>query len=206
VHTVKPPAPLPARITPEQRGRFERQLAELLAALGLPLDSPGTEGTPARLLDAWIDATSGYEPDPKLVTLFPAERREGAGGGHDQIVEGPIAFTALCEHHALPFLGNVWVGYVASGQLIGLSKLTRLVRCHSRRFTMQERLGADIAATLATIVRARGSAVYIEATHLCTRMRGVRETDAATRTATWRGAYEDDARLRREFMGLCGRG
>jgi GTP cyclohydrolase IA len=140
--------------------RFESNLAEILAALGMDLDTPGTRDTPRRFLQALYDATAGYEGDPKLVTVFPAEHtasREYAG----QIIEGPIAFSCLCEHHALPFYGSAHVGYVAGEQIIGLSKLTRIVRLFARRFTVQERLGEEIADTLAGLVAPRGVAVHL---------------------------------------------
>ena len=193
----------PARIRPDQRARYEHYLSEILGALGLPLDRDGTRGTPARLLQAWIDATSGYEPDPKLVTVFPIDDLRENGGDYAQVVEGPIPFTALCEHHVLPFFGRAWIGYVASDRVIGLSKLTRLLRQYSRRFTMQERIGSEVARALHTIVGARGTAVRIEAAHLCTRMRGVREADTFTSTTAWRGHYEASESLRREFFELC---
>lgn len=196
------PAIRPA-LTPEQRSRFERHLAEILHALGMPPDTEGTRGTPQRLLDAWLESTSGYDADPKLVTTFAHEAVPGENGAHAQVVGGPIPFTALCEHHALPFLGHAWLGYVAGGRVIGLSKLTRLVRQYSRRFTMQERLGREVACALDAIIGARGTAVRIDAIHLCTRMRGVRESDAVTRTTTWRGSYEARASLRQHFLELC---
>lgn len=192
-----------SRLTAAERARFEAYLAEILYALGLDASSSDTRDTPARLLGAWIDATSGYATDPKLVTTFPCERGEGERGDCAQIVEGPIPFTALCEHHALPFFGRAWLGYIADARLIGLSKLTRVVRQFSRRFTMQERVGREIAACLDALVQPRGVAVRIEAAHLCTRMRGVRESEAVTASTTWRGAYEADSSLRREFLELC---
>jgi GTP cyclohydrolase I len=187
----------------EQRARFERYLAEILEALGLSLAHDGTRRTPGRLLQAWIDATAGYQADPKLVTLFPADEAtaDGAYAGH--VVEGPIPFTALCEHHVLPFFGRAWIGYLPAERLIGLSKLTRIVRQYARRFTMQERLGGEVSAALQSIVGARGAGVHIEAIHLCTRMRGVRESEAITRTTAWRGDYRTRDALRREFFALC---
>jgi GTP cyclohydrolase I len=192
-----------ARIDERDRVRFERHLAEILAALGLDLSREGTRTTPSRLLQAWIDATSCYDPDPKLVTTFPAGDPVPEGDAHAQVVEGPIAFTSLCEHHALPFFGAAWVGYVARDRLIGLSKLTRLVRRHARRFTMQERLCTDVAAELARLLDARGTAVRIEAAHLCTRMRGVCEAESMTATSAWRGVYGESGALRGEFLSLC---
>ncbi|MGH3064910.1 MAG: GTP cyclohydrolase I [Gaiellaceae bacterium] len=186
------------RIDNEDWNRFETYMGEIFTALGMDLDTPGTRETPKRFLKALYDSTAGYDGDPKLVTSFPAESRGGTGAALSQIVEGPIPFHALCEHHGLPFYGVAHVGYIAGGQIIGISKLTRLVRLFARRFTVQERLGEQIADTLVELVGARGVAVHLEASHLCTRMRGVEE-HSATVTTFWRGAFRD-ADLRREFL------
>jgi GTP cyclohydrolase I len=121
-------------------------------------------------------------------------------GSHSQIVEGPITFYALCEHHALPFYGVAHVAYVADGEILGISKLTRLVRLYARRFTVQERLGEEIADSLVQLVQPRGVAVHLSAAHLCTQMRGVHEEASRTVTTFWRGLYDEDAELRREFL------
>ena len=190
----------PRELAPEQWQRFERNLGEILTALGMDLDTPGTRETPRRLLEALFDATAGYDGDPKLRTAFPTERPEHVDGRHGQIVEGPIAFFALCEHHSLPFHGTAHVAYVAGTEILGISKLTRLVRLYARRFTVQERLGEQIADGLVELVGARGVAVHLRAAHLCTQMRGVEEEGSRTTTTFWRGLYEQDESLRREFL------
>ena len=190
----------PRTVSSEDWLRFEAGVAEILAAFGMELDTPGTADTPRRFLRALYDATSGYEGDPKLLTAFPTESRVGAESFHGQIVEGPISFSALCEHHALPFVGRAHIGYVAGGEIIGISKLTRLVRLFARRFTVQERLGEQIADTLVELVAPLGVAVHLEASHLCTQMRGVEEHSRTT-TTFWRGAFSDSD-LRREFLQL----
>jgi len=190
--------PAPRRIEPADWARFERHVAEILSALGMDLETPGTRETPRRFLRALHEATAGYEGDEKLLTAFPAERPHAADAVAGQIVEGPIAFSCLCEHHALPFYGAAHVGYVAGEQIIGISKLTRLVRLFARRFTVQERLGEEIADTLVELVAPQGVAVHLEASHLCTRMRGVEE-HSTTVTTFWRGAFRDPE-LRREFL------
>jgi GTP cyclohydrolase I len=187
-------------ISPEDWRRYERNVAEIFAALGIDLDSPGTRETPERFLRALYDATSGYEGDPKLLTAFPAERSGAYDGGASQIVEGPISFYSLCEHHSLPFYGVASIGYIADGEIIGISKLTRLVRLYARRFTVQERLGEQIADTLVELVRPHGVAVHLEAAHLCTQMRGVEEDASKTVTTFWRGSFADSPELRREFL------
>jgi GTP cyclohydrolase I len=189
-------------LRPAEWKRLERHAAEILAALGLDLDTPGTRETPRRFLQALLDATAGYDGDPKLRTLFPAERPKGIDGSHAQIVEGPIGFHSLCEHHALPFHGRAHVAYVAGDEIVGISKLTRLVRLYARRFTVQERLTEEIAEGLRELAGARGTAVRLEATHLCTAMRGVEEHASVTVTTAWRGLYAEDESLRSEFLAL----
>jgi GTP cyclohydrolase I len=192
----------PRDLAPEQWQRFESQIGEIFRAFGMKMDTPGTRETPRRFLRALYDATEGYEGDAKLLTAFPTECKGGKSCEINQIVEGPIPFFALCEHHAFPFYGNAYVGYIAHEQIIGISKLTRLVRVWAKRFTVQERMGDEIADTLQSLVQAHGVAVHIEAHHLCTQMRGVRELHPRTRTAVWRGEYANNADLRGEFFQL----
>lgn len=194
----------PRHVSGAQRERFERHLAEILEALGLDTESPATQDTPRRWLSALMEATDGYEGDPKLVTSFPTECRGGSNCELSQIVEGPIAFSSLCEHHALPFIGNVWLGYVAHEEILGISKLTRLVRLVTRRFAVQERLTHSLADSIESLTHAHGVAVCIEAEHLCMRTRGVREHGTRTRTTAYRGVYERDASLRSEFRDVAG--
>jgi len=191
----------PREIAAQDWDRYRENVAEILEALGMPLDTPGTRQTPERFLRALFDATAGYDGDPKLVTTFPTESESRGEQPLAQVVEGPIAFSALCEHHALPFFGDAHVGYLPGERIIGISKLTRLVRLYARRFTVQERLGEQIADTLVRLVEPEGVAVRLEASHLCTQMRGVEERSRTT-TTVWRGVYRD-AELRREFLDLA---
>ncbi|HEX2053684.1 MAG TPA: GTP cyclohydrolase I [Actinomycetota bacterium] len=189
----------PRNITPAQWETLVASAGNILSALGMDLDTPGTYNTPERFLKALFDSTSGYEGDANLLTAFPSECPGGAHCAISQIIEGPISFFALCEHHAFPFFGRAHVGYIAHENIIGISKLTRLVRLFARRFTVQERMGQEIADTLVKVLEPHGVAVHIEATHLCTQMRGVREEQSRTWTSFWRGSYEIDPDLRREF-------
>jgi GTP cyclohydrolase I len=188
----------PRQIEPAEWLRYRGYVAEILAALGMDLDTPGTRETPEPFLRALFDSTTGYDGDPKLFTAFPAEHASNSDSTPGLIIEGPIAFSALCEHHALPFFGVAHVGYIAADRIIGISKLVRLVRLFARRFTVQERLGEQIADTLEHLIAARGVAVHLDASHLCTRMRGVEE-DPYTVTTFWRGCF-NEADLRREFL------
>ena len=176
-------------IAPEDWARYEANVAEILTAMGLKLDTPGTRDTPRRFVRAIFDSTEGYG---------------GASCELSQVVEGPIPFTALCEHHALPFVGRAFVGYIAHENIIGISKLTRLVRIATRRFGVQERMTHQIAEALAELTQPHGVAVYMEAHHLCTQMRGVREVHPMTRTTAFRGGHETSPALRAEFYDLAG--
>src|SRR5712664_2436226 len=190
----------PRTITDAQWTKFEGYTAEILEAFGLNLDTPGTRETPRRYVRALYDATVGYGGDPKLVTAFPTECRGGPDCNISQVIEGPIEFFSLCEHHVLPFHGHAYIGYIAHEEIIGISKLTRLVRVFAKRFTVQERIGVQIADELVRVLRPHGVAVHLNAMHLCTQMRGVRESHSRTWTSFWRGNYENDPQLRSEFL------
>lgn len=192
------------KIPDEQFHKFEGYAAEIFSAFGLDLNTSATKDTPRRFIKALFDATEGYDGDPKLLRVFETECRGEPDCRTSQVIEGPIPFFALCEHHALPFYGKAYVGYIAHENIVGISKLTRLVRLFSKRFSVQERIGQQIADTLETMLHPHGVAVFLEAHHLCMEMRGVRETAPMTRTTVWRGYYADDSSLRAEFFTACG--
>lgn len=200
LHELRREQLTPRQIDPADWQRYEGYVGEILTRFGLDLATEGTAQTPQRFLTAMFDATAGYDGDHKLLTAFPTECRGGPDCRISQIIEGPISFYALCEHHALPFHGVAHVGYIAHENIIGISKLTRLVRLFARRFTVQERLGQQIADTLVDLLAPHGVAVRVEAEHLCTQMRGVREEQSRTVTTFWRGTFESDPELRREFL------
>ena len=192
------------KISNEEFHKFEGYAAEILSAFGLELNTPATKDTPRRFIKALFDATEGYDGDPKLLKVFDTECHGEPDCHLSQVIEGPIPFFALCEHHALPFYGRAYVGYIAHENIIGISKLTRLVRLFSKRFAVQERIGLQIADTLEAMLHPHGVAVFLEAHHLCMEMRGVREVAPMTRTTVWRGQYAEDSSLRSEFFTACG--
>jgi GTP cyclohydrolase I len=194
----------PRRIDAQRLATYERYMGEIFQAFGMDLDTPGTRCTPARFLRALFDSTSGYEGDPNLVTVFPTECRGATGCRLSQVIEGPIRFYSICEHHSLPFFGVAHIGYVPRDLIIGIFKLTRLVHLFARRFTVQERMGEDIAETLMKLLDPHGAAVHLLATHLCTQMRGVQERHSKTSTSLWRGSYETEPAMRDEFRRTVG--
>ena len=192
------------QVTDEDALKFEDYIAEIFSAYGLDLNTAATRDTPRRFIQALFDATDGYDGDPKLLKVFSTECHGEPDCRLSQVVEGPINFFSLCEHHAFPFYGNAYVGYIAHENILGISKLTRLVRVFSKRFAVQERIGQQVADALETMLHPHGVAVYLEAHHLCMEMRGVREVAPMTRTTVWRGNYADNPSLRAEFFTACG--
>src|SRR5437588_7728594 len=152
-------------ISEEETRRFEGYVSEIFTAFGLDLNTPATEDTPRRFVRALFDATAGYDGDPKLLKVFEKECRGGPDCDLSQVIEGPIPFYALCEHHALPFFGHAYVGYIAHEHIICISKLTRLVHLFARRFSVQERIGQQIADTLVAMLDPHGVAIYLDAQH-----------------------------------------
>lgn len=192
-------------LTPEERKKFEAYVAEIFSRLGMDINETGTRDTPTRWLTALWDMTEGYDGDPKLGAAFPVECPTCPEEEKTHVTEGPILFTGLCEHHVLPIHGYAWVGYLAAGELIGISKLTRIVRLYARRFTIQERIAHQIADELTREIQPRGVGVYIEAEHFCTQARGVREFGSRTSTIVMTGAYNTNPLLNEEFRLMIDR-
>lgn len=192
------------KITPENIKKYQGYMAEIFSAMGMDINTPSTRETPRRFLEALLESTSGYEGDPKLIKAFPRECRGEPDCRLAQVIEGPINFHSLCEHHVFPFYGEAYVGYVADERILGISKLTRLVRLYTKRFAVQERIGIQVADTLEALMKPHGVAIFIRAKHMCVEMRGVREISPATRTTVFRGVYADEPSLRAEFLNVCG--
>ena len=193
-------------ISREQMQRFEAYIGEIFSTFGMDLCTSATEETPKRFLQALFEITAGYDGDQKLLKVFETECRGEPDCQLGQIIEGPIPFYSLCEHHALPFFGQAYVGYIPHEHIIGISKLTRLVRLFAKRFAVQERLGEQIVNTFERMLQPHGVAVYLEAHHLCVAMRGVSDTSPFTHTSFWRGEYARNSALRAEFLQMCGKG
>lgn len=192
------------QITEDQFLKLEGYAAEILSTLGMDITTQSTKETPHRFIRALFDATEGYDGDPKLIKVFDTECHGEPDCRLSQVIEGPIHFFSLCEHHGLPFYGHAYVGYIAHENIIGLSKLTRMVRLFSKRFAVQERIGQQIADALEAMLQPHGVAVYLEAHHMCMAMRGVEEEAPLTRTTVWRGHFAEDPSLRSEFFTACG--
>lgn len=169
----------------------------ILEALG---EDPSREGllkTPHRVAKSLSFLTKGYQEDPIKVindALFSEEVDE-------MVVVKDIELYSLCEHHMLPFVGKAHVAYIPSKQIIGLSKVARVVEIFARRLQVQERLTTQIADTLNTCLKPRGVAVVIQAEHMCMQMRGVQKQSSKMVTSSVKGAFEELA-TRNEFMNF----
>ena len=192
------------KISKEDLNKFQNYMAEIFTAFGMDITTASTKETPRRFIEALYESTDGYDGDPKLIKAFPRECRGEPDCRLSQVIEGPINFHSLCEHHVFPFYGEAYVGYVANERILGISKLTRMVRLYTKRFAVQERIGYQIADTLESLMEPHGVAVYLRAKHMCVEMRGVREISPATRTTVFRGVYSEDPALRSEFLNICG--
>jgi len=177
--------------------RVQALVRELLEAIG---DDPSREGlleTPRRVADMYVELFEGLEEDPgkHLRITFEA--------GHDEMVMvRDIAFTSLCEHHLVPFVGLAHVAYLPGpeGRITGLSKLARLVEGYARRLQVQERMTTEIVEAMERELHPRGSIVVIEAEHFCMTMRGVKKAGATTVTSAVRGTFRTDASSRAEAL------
>jgi GTP cyclohydrolase I len=175
-----------------------RDAAEaFLRALGVPVDAPGLEDTPRRMVDAYTELLT---PRPFDLTTFPNDE------GYDELVLARgIPVQSVCEHHMLPFTGVAHVGYLPGERIVGLSKLARVVELFARRPQVQERLTVQVANWLQGQLAPRGVGVVIEAEHLCMTLRGVHAPGTTTITSALQGVLREDPRSRAEFLSLTGR-
>jgi GTP cyclohydrolase I len=173
----------------------------LLVELGEDPDRAGLSGTPDRVRRMYAELTEGYHTDPDALlnkAAFDVDYDE-------MVVVRDIEFFSLCEHHLLPFFGKAHVGYLPRGRIIGLSKIPRVVDMYAHRLQVQERLTQQVAGFLMERLNPKGVACVVEATHLCTVMRGVRKQEATMVTSSMLGTFRADARTRSEFLTFIGR-
>jgi len=153
--------------------------------------------TPARVVKAFLEMTSGYQAD--IEGLFARKFRVD----YDElVVVRGIGFSSLCEHHLLPFSGEATVAYLPNGQVIGLSKLPSLVHAYARRLQLQERMTEQIAKAIELYAKPRGVAVVLKARHSCLSCRGQRERGAEMITSAMLGQCREDQNLRSELLAL----
>jgi len=188
---------------PVDHGRIERAVREILAAVGEDPDREGLRETPARVARMYAELFSGLRHDPRehLTTAFHEK--------YDELVlVRDIDFNSMCEHHLLPFMGRVHIGYLPDGRVLGLSKLARVVESVSHRPQVQERMTEQIADLIEEDLGAKGVAVVVEATHTCMTIRGVRKPGSLCVTSAMKGIFRANVSSRAEILTLVygGRG
>jgi GTP cyclohydrolase I len=179
--------------------RIEKNVREILEAIGEDPERNGLLDTPRRVAKMYSELFEGLGSDPAehLKVVFEEE--------HDEMVMvRDIPFTSLCEHHLVPFMGRAHVAYIPgpSGRITGLSKLARTVEGFARRLQVQERMTSQIADALDSALEPQGALVVIEAEHLCMAMRGVRKPGTVTVTSAVRGIFRTDVSTRNEALAF----
>lgn len=174
----------------------EEAVRVILRGLGEDVGRQGLERTPARVRRMYAELTAGYHVDPDRLlngAVFDVDYSE-------MVVVRDIPFSSLCEHHLLPFFGTAAVAYIPRGQVVGLSKVPRIVEMYARRLQVQERLTQQVADLLMSRLDPKGVGVVIEATHLCAVMRGIRKPGTIMTTSAVLGLFRSNDKTRAEFL------
>lgn len=176
--------------------QIEFHFTRIMDILGLDLTDDSLRGTPKRVAKMFVNESfSGLNPKNKPeISLF-----ENKYGYHKMLLEKDITLYSNCEHHFVPIIGKAHVAYIPHKEVIGLSKINRLVQYYAKRPQVQERLTIQISEALKEILNHDDVAVYIEADHLCVDSRGIKDTSSKTVTSVFSGQFEDDS-IKQEFL------
>jgi GTP cyclohydrolase I len=190
-----------AKAARPSRQQAEAAVRTLIQWAGDDADREGLRATPARVVRAYEEWFSGYNDDPReyLKRTF-----EETGGYDEVVVLRDIRFESHCEHHLAPIIGRVHIGYLPRNRVVGISKLARLVEVFSRRLQIQEKMTAEIASCLDTVLKPHGVAVVTEGTHQCMTTRGVHKPGVTMVTSRMVGVFRTNAETRQEFLSAVG--
>ncbi|MDE6473628.1 MAG: GTP cyclohydrolase I FolE [Clostridia bacterium] len=164
--------------------KIKQLTREFIIAIGDDPDREGVVDTPRRVADMCEEILDPTTANMKY-TIFNSDNYDGI------VLVRDISFSSLCEHHLLPFIGKIHLAYIPDTEVIGLSKLARLVDKHSKRLQLQERLANEIVADMSAVLNPKGIAIYIEAKHLCMTIRGVKRPETATVTTVFTGLFKE---------------
>ncbi len=180
------------------KARIERAVREILAAVGENPDREGLVETPARVARMYAEMFRGLKTDPaRHLQKFFTEKYDS------MVIVKDIEFHSMCEHHLLPFVGRVHIGYIPQGRVVGLSKLGRVVDDFARRPQLQERMTEGIADLLMNELNALGVGVVVEATHSCMTLRGIKKRGSVCVTSAMKGSFRKNDKTRAEFLKLA---
>ncbi|MDX2470758.1 MAG: GTP cyclohydrolase I FolE [SAR324 cluster bacterium] len=166
-------------------------------------DDPTREGlieTPERVVKSYQEIFKGYDQDPKEIL-----EKRFTTNSHEMVVLKEIELYSTCEHHMIPFVGICHIAYLPKDQVVGISKLARLMEIYSRRLQIQEELTHQIATALCEVVQPRGVAVMIEAKHMCMSCRGVGKQHSSMVTTCMLGEFKTDPNKKNDFFHLIGK-
>jgi GTP cyclohydrolase I len=180
----------------EKIAKIETHFAAIMDILGLDRTDDSLSGTPHRVAKMYVkEIFSGLLPENRPdIKLF-----ENKYQYKEMLVEKNITFFSNCEHHFVPIMGKAHIAYISNGQVIGLSKLNRIVQYFAKRPQVQERLTIQIANELKKVLKTEDVAVMIDAVHLCVSSRGVQDINSATVTSSYSGAFQDENK-KAEFL------
>ncbi len=184
-------------LTDEEKIRkIKYHFSEIMDTLGLDLTDDSLKGTPERVAKMYVkEIFSGLNPENKpQISLF-----ENKYSYKRMLVEKDITLYSSCEHHFVPIIGKVHVAYFPGKNVIGLSKINRLVQYHARRPQVQERLTIQIAEAMKEVLGHDDVAVYVDADHLCVASRGIKDTNSRTLTSSYSGLFEKQE-IKQEFL------
>jgi len=182
---------------PHAIGRIANSFRTILREIGEDPDREGLAKTPERFAKALQYLTHGHDLDPAQILRSAMFREEYK----QMVIVRDIEVYSMCEHHVLPFFGKAHVAYIPNGQIVGLSKIPRVVDAFARRLQVQERLTTAIRDCIQSTLRPLGVAVVIEAQHMCMVMRGVQKQHSIATTSAFTGEFEQE-KTRAEFMRL----
>ena len=181
----------------EMTAAVKKHYYEVLSNLGENPEREGLKDTPERAAKAMQFLTQGYDMDPVAIL----EKAKFAESYNEMVLVKDIEVYSLCEHHILPFFGKAHIAYIPNGNIVGLSKIPRVVDVFARRLQVQERLTEQIMNCINDTLQPKGVAIVIEAAHMCMMMRGVQKQNSLTTTSGFIGAFET-LETRTEFLKL----
>jgi GTP cyclohydrolase I len=176
---------------------MDNYIRAILTHIGEDPYREGLRDTPKRVIKSWRELYSGYKEDPKTILKTTFIK----GACKEMVLLKDIDYYSTCEHHILPFFGMVHIGYLPKDNVVGISKLARLVDCFSRRLQIQERMTTQIADSLMECLEPLGCMVIVEGQHFCMTARGVKKNNTIMKTSAIRGQF-GDIEAREEFLNM----
>jgi GTP cyclohydrolase I len=181
----------------EKIEKIQEHVAAILDILGMDLTDDSLKGTPKRVAKAYVKEIFGGLNPERRPSASTFENKYEYG---EMLVEKNITLYSTCEHHLLPIIGKAHIAYISNGNVVGLSKMNRIVDYYAKRPQVQERLTLQVIEELQRILKTEDVACIIDAKHLCVNSRGIRDVASSTVTAEYGGVFKTDETLRKEFL------